>query len=93
MDRRRGEEGWKENLGRRSAAASGESRDEEGKKGRETGGRKSVEQTECRVCVERISGGGEDEREVEREEEMEEGGRGVTVISIPALYSVSSQDK
>lgn len=30
---------------------------------RETGGRKSVEQTECRVCVERINGGGEDERE------------------------------
>lgn len=63
------------------------------KRGRETGGRKSVEQTECRVCVERINGGGEDEREVEREEEMEEGGCGVTVISIPALHSVSSQDK
>lgn len=27
-----------------------------------TGGRKSVEQTECRVCVERIIGGGVDER-------------------------------
>lgn len=35
---------------------------------REKGGRKSVEQTECRVCVERINGGGEDEREVEGEE-------------------------
>lgn len=34
-EERRGEEGWKGNLGRRSAAASGESRDEEGKKGGE----------------------------------------------------------
>lgn len=33
MDRRRGVKGWKRNLGRRSAAASGGSRNEEGKKG------------------------------------------------------------
>lgn len=86
-----GEEGWKGNLGRQSAAASGESRDEQGRKGGETGGRKSVEQTECRVCVERINGGGEDEREAEREEAT--GRCGEAVISIPALCSVSSQDK
>lgn len=68
-------------MGRQSAAASGESRDEEGKKGgekkggTEKGGRKSVEQTEYSACVERINGGCEDEREVERgEEERRAGG-------------------
>lgn len=52
-----GKEGCKQNLGRWIAAAWGEIQDEESKNGRETGGRKSVEQTECRVCVERKHGG------------------------------------